>query len=873
MFRIRFAIFLLIPFLHFSLTLAPSLRGQDAESIPPQEIEELEAKLAESEESGSNARKKLALKRVIRSAEALLKANEKASNRYEALGVIFRGQQALIQIEDSATHRRDFLKTCAELASAPKEYAAIRLDADLLLSQAELAKRGASPEERAEALIPLVKRYQDTEVEAKVIRVAMLMALEFGDARLIGYLRQVIAERFPGDPEMINFQRDKLAGQVFGAPFIGQFEQTNGKLWSFPTDCLGLTTGLYFWSKENGGLEDLQELAAAWKKVPPEDQVRYRFVSFNLDELPDSGESTLRELGLDWPALKLPGGKDHPIYKTYARRDPSIITVSPTGYAAIFISGGRSSRGYERNLQSMLARVWTKSRYTQQLQSIFSGEWMVVDALGEFDSTRPPELKAVADQGEGEAITLKPTSNAVPPATLTEIQACFLRPPVRYRANVDLVRAGFKRADALCKNAIEKYPEAENLWIVRNRRIIALLGLWQIDHEHADLEAAVTEARSALESDYPSGTDVVPRFCLAKQALRSGTEDPSVVIPELVQHFEGPEAFGPALGAAALLALDVGDRRLHEQYRAVILVQQAEHPMMCTVVSFMLNRYQRYWLYHPPFVAGWTYGRRQGHFLSIGEPEQSQRSIAFELEPLEGARLRVPEDISGRWTIIEFVSTAEGARHMQRYGSFIEKRPFDDVQIYAAVIGEDLQATRAKVEAKEKPDPFPTFVLPEGIDNPVVNFLGILDEDQRPNLLILRPDGSIAAAVSGLTMQYQKENVVQNVIEWHDERLVDLALQQGDIEEAKRLAFAFVPPVDPSADETKKPASSPVVVPHLRSRAKVYMAMEDWESAFEDIQAVYLQVNSKAGWLSMRTEELAKTEALKVEIESHLDTK
>ena len=154
-----------------------------------------------------------------------------------------------------------------------------------------------------------------------------------------------------------------------------------------------------------------------------------------------------------------------------------------------------------------------------------------------------------------------------------------------------------------------------------------------------------------------------------------------------------------------------------------------------------------------------------------------------------------------------------------------------------------------------------------------MNFLGILDEDQRPNLLILRPDGSIAAAVSGLTMQYQKENVVQNVIEWHDERLVDLALQQGDIEEAKRLAFAFVPPVDPSADETKKPASSPVVVPHLRSRAKVYMAMEDWESAFEDIQAVYLQVNSKAGWLSMRTEELAKTEALKVEIESHLNTK
>ena len=50
----------------------------------------------------------------------------------------------------------------------------------------------------------------------------MLMALEFGDARLVSHLREVIAERFAGDPDMINFQRDKLGGQVFGAPFSKQ---------------------------------------------------------------------------------------------------------------------------------------------------------------------------------------------------------------------------------------------------------------------------------------------------------------------------------------------------------------------------------------------------------------------------------------------------------------------------------------------------------------------------------------------------------------------------------------------------------------------------------------------------------------------------
>ena len=32
-------------------------------------------------------------------------------------------------------------------------------------------------------------------------------------------------------------------------------------------------------------------------------------------------------------------------------------------------------------------------------------------------------------------------------------------------------------------------------------------------------------------------------------------------------------------------------------------------------------------MYQPPFVAGWTYGRRQGHFLAIGTPEAVFRCV------------------------------------------------------------------------------------------------------------------------------------------------------------------------------------------------------------------------------------------------------
>ncbi|MFP6765751.1 MAG: hypothetical protein VB858_19125, partial [Planctomycetaceae bacterium] len=63
----------------------------------------------------------------------------------------------------------------------------------------------------------------------------------------------------------------------------------------------------------------------------------------------------------------------------------------------------------------------------------------------------------------------------------------------------------------------------------------------------------------------------------------------------------------------------------------------------------------------------------------------------------------------------------------------------------------------------------------------------------------------------------------------------------------------------------KKPAQK-ISIPHLRSRAKVYLAMGDLKAACTDAEEVYLAVNIKAGWLSMRTDDLEQTEALKATI-------
>jgi hypothetical protein len=846
-----------------SLCVVPTI-AQEGAQISPIEIAALEAKLGTTAKASSSARKKLELNRVLREGHALLAAHKTTPNRYEVLGILFRAQQALLGLENSTTNRAGLLVICRQLASAPNEYAAIRLDADLLLSQVEQAKKGGDLQARANALRPLISRYQDTEVETKVIRIAMLMALEFGDVRLVGHLQQVIAERCPGDPEMINFQRDKLGGQVFGAPFIGHFEQADGKVVRFPMDTLGTTTALYFWSKDDDGMADLEELAVAWKKVPPADAVRMRFVSMNLDGLPDAGESILRGLGLDWPALKLPDGRKHTIYKTYARRDPSIITVSPTGYAALFMSGGRRSRGYERNLQSMLARVWTKAHYTGQLQSMFTGEYLIVNPAGDFDPAAPPEWKAVGSNKSGPVASLTRTKASVPTEVLASIQACFIQTPLRYRAPLDQVRIGFEQADALCRRAIAEHADAEDLWIVRNRRIIALLGLWQLNLDQSHLEAAVATAEATLAGSYPQGTDVVARFCLAKHELRATDADPASVINRMIEQAGGDRASGNVLAAAAVLALDVGDRSLHEQYRRAFLDKHSADRVLWTATSFLLDRYQRYWLYHPPFVAGWTYGRRQGHFLATGQPEDATRSLNAEFKTLDGNTIRIPESSAGKWTVISFIQNVQSSAVMHGKMAYIKTRPFDDVNLFVAVLNDDVEATKAVVDARKNPEEYPIVIVPGGMQNSIVQELGFLEEGTRPNIVILRPDGSVAAALSGMTMSTQHGDVVKNVIEWHDEKAVDAALARGDLDEAKRLAFAFAPVVDP-AMPAKKPAKT-ISVPHLRSRAKVYMAMQQWQAALDDAEQAYLAVNIKAGWLSMRTAELDMTEKLKATI-------
>jgi len=871
----------LLAFAAFGLSMPESTAQEAAPAAPKEVIAEFEKALASAKDGSSAARHRLAVKRVIRDAEESLASHANSPSRFLILEFIFRARQQLIALDDDGENRKALLETCRELAKAPDEFAELRIEADLLVSQADLAKQGGNAEARAKALRPLVDRYANTPVAAKVLRMAMVMALELGDNRLVTDLQEMIEKRFAGDLEMIAFQRDKLGGQVVGAPFTGTFERSDGKMLRFPMDGLGRSTMFVFWSKENGGQELLKGLAAAALEKKDELAGRLEIISFNLDELPDAGESIVRGHGADWQVLRLPGGKKNPVYDAYVRIDPRILTVSPTGCTALVMSGTTKQKAnsegepdYGRMLQSTLARYWTDPRYVAQLSSLMAGDFLVLDPVGGIDPTRPPELKAFA---KGEATQpLTRTTACVPEETLSTIQKCFVAPPQRYRLTHTEARASYAKAVELCRKTIIDHPAAPDLWIVHNRLIVALLGLWKTDADLGQLEAAIAESKAALAAGCPPGCDVVARFCVASGALRDPAANPHHLLDQLVADCGGEKAAGPVFSVAALLALDVADRKRFEDYRKIILKNHTETPMMWTFTSFLLDRYHDYWLFQAPFTAGWSYGRRQDFFLTKGEPEDARRMLRTELKTLDGGAFRIPEDLDSQWTAIIFSKAgpwnkkrddglpSSPERLAKPVADFAASRPAGDVKVYLAMLDGDAATIRAGFGAKEAP--CPVLTVPGGIDNPLIQRLGILSEDNQINSVLIGKDGRIAVVVSGLATQSGREGtVLAHVIEHNDREFVSAALERGDIEAAKARIFSLAPPFDPQAvDNRGRPLKKPQVsLSHLVARARLYVALKEWDKALADAGEVVQRQLGTDGGMSLRTDELDEAEQLK----------
>jgi len=864
-------------------------------------VAELDQSLAAASDATSPARQRLAVRRVIRDAEQLVEAQKDTPDRFPILEFLFRARQQLIALDDDPQHRKALLETCRQLVKAPDDMALLRLEADLLLSQAEQAKKGEGAD-RSEALRQFVARYVSTPAGTRALRAAMLMALEFGDSRLVDDLRAITAEHYSSDLEMITFLRDNLGGQVFGVPFVGHYQRSDDKMERFPMDVLGHSSMVIFWSKDNENvLQYLTDMAAAYKLDQRNIDGRIEIISVNLDELPDAGESIIRAVGADWPCLHFPGGRDSPVYKAYVRTDPLNLRVAPTGQTAMITHDYSRKRSeprtkeieqeikqikpsedltqYIENFRRATIRGWNRDEYAMNLSALMTGDFLIFDPETTLDPLLPPELKATG----AKAGPLKRSPNSVPEETLAAIQNCLIAPPHRYHAGISEIRTSYQNMVDLSRKAIADHPEAPDLWIVRNRLMIGLLGLWKTDFKLEHFEAAVAEAELAMEAGFPDGTDLIARFCLARQALRDPQADDGAVIDGLVADYGGNKAPGPALAVACLLALDVADEKRFQDYRKAILKNHTEPPMMWIFSGFLLDRYHEYWLFQVPFTAGWSFGRREKYEMQKGDAEEAQRMLKAELPTIDGSVFRIPEDLKAEYTAIFLAQPPpwkgrerddpkppSPGNMLRNFPDFVFARP--DLDLVVAMYNQaDEAAIREgiKLRGNKEQLEYPILQLPDGLSHPLVQRLGI--QSGKEAAVIVNKQGRILAVRSGLSFG-EVTTSFENTVMRQDELKVNKALERGDVAAAEKLILSLAPPYDPEAkDERGRKLPEPKYsMYHLRARARVYMALKQWDKALADAEFVVQKLLGAAGGMSLRTDELDESEALRDQIRKEI---
>jgi len=802
------------------LFAAPVCLAEQA-PIPADKLAALEQELEQAAIGKSAVKVRMAFRGVARQASALLEASPEAPNRYAAIAVLFRCQKILLGLEITEKNRNALFATCTRLSKAPEEYAELRLEADLLLSERDLAEAEATVAERVRALREIIEKYRNTSAERRCLTLALLLASRHRASDLEIEIKKRLAEdRFAGDHEMIALR--PLAN--LNAVFSGTYKSADKALVSFPSDRLGHQYLVIFWSTKPRGSEGHETFLARIREQQERFPGRFEVYSLNLDEMPDAGKSILSQSGVKGTALHLPGGRRHSAYLAYARRDPVAFLVNAQGHASL--QAGQTvpwpmptpARGKGAANPGPGLGMWLDdARYVAQLRSLFIGDFLVADPR---PASRIPHLAS----------------------SMEAIQSCFTRPPLRYRLTRKAELDGYRRAEKLCAAAIQQHPAAADLWRVRNRRIIALIGMWNLAREPKHLAQAVEEAKAMLATKLPPGADVIARFCLVKDALWGEGAIPKVLLRDLTGAEGGGKAPARALAAAAVLAIEANAEHLYQDYRQRLLcLSDEDHPELWPVLSLIRDRHHNHRMFwgNP---GRWGYSETQryrGRYVVSGvrSPEKTNRVLAGTLKDLDGRDLRMPKDLGGKMAGIVFVEppaeASDRAVCVKRVKDFAGQFSRNSVPVIVAFLSEDTGAVRSMI--KECGGSFRAAMVPGGLGSPLVRRLGILSADRIPNPFLLHGDGAIAWWISGLTYTVARtpmEGAVTAAIGINIEKLrTDRAFQplkQGDFQRAVLLLTERLPP---------KKGGDWWTADRFQGRALAYMGLKNWEAALTDIDA------------------------------------
>ena len=830
-------------YLFISLTI---IVYSDSQYISQRLILSLQKKFDKNSSEESSSERRREYKKIVRSAESLIVKNPLSKNRFELLGLIFQSKKEILILKPDVRGQKDLIDTCNKLLSAPDEYAILRFQAEILLNQWSKKTLEKSDFDKLLDIAGMADKYKNTSAELDCAIVCANLAFNLGHQDLLKSLRHTIATKFSDNPKAVAFLKDRFNYKSGSLLFKGKFKYNDGSDIVLPIDKAGHAYLSCFWSNHT---RDLKKKLLEIKKLQEKNNFKFDVLSFNLDELPDAGKKTLDLYGLNWKTLHLPDGNQNQLFKSMGSDATWLVRITNANGYVITTPIGSTYRTYGRltDLDEYVIMTVDKDPYLAMIQSLRIGEFLITNHSKPFNINYPPEINDFSR----ETNLLKEkkiiwNDNDIPSETLKTIQKYFITGSSRYKLSENQVFSNYKKVSALCHEAIKGYPLTQHKWVVLNRHIIALLGLWNLSSEAKYLDEALSYAKIILKSTALLEAQIVAKFCLAKVAIREANSK----IDNLIQNFligYDPKSLPPSvIAAVTILSLDATSPRVFPKYRELVLDNLLNNTKYAGLSAYLYNKFVISRLFRGNYYSAEVRGRH-GFRSWQKHTELRNRFFNFKLNNLKGEAIVFPNNNPEKTNVMIFLGTPKNDSDQKAHLSqitIIDKLSKDyklkNLNLIYTFIETDIIKVKS-ICTRYNLNNEQVAIVPNGINNPHIQELGILLADERPNTFLVNHDKRILWSITGMYHMATSYNAITGVIK---ESIVnkDLSLAKSAFNNKnfrKALSF-YQDSFPPSSRHTPGLWSS-----HMIELSKTHIALNNYQEALNGYKTLLAEHHKK----------------------------
>jgi hypothetical protein len=412
---------------------------------------------------------------------------------------------------------------------------------------------------------------------------------------------------------------------------------------------------------------------------------------------------------------------------------------------------------------------------------------------------------------------------AAPTAMTQAVHDAYIPAPRRYHLDTPQALEMYGKVIAACDAALAAHKDNAELWKVHNLHIVASMGQWRLTRKAKHIEKAAMSAQDVLKSQAAPDDKLLARYCLAVKDLNDNEPDAKDLLGKFMTDCGGEEAGAKAHALAFLLAFATGSRAHYETYRDLLLNKFHSDPAIWTLSSHLLD----------PKGSAMLFERA----LPQVKKKDDRKKYDVVAETTDSSRPFDAAFIQGSFNKDNVNTVIFAEKSDDRTAISMQESMFKACQNVSTAIGVFPAKDKAHFEGWFKKHSWrakAVFLEPAEWDDASRKW-GVVATSKAPTAYVVKPDGSILVAVSGLssaTRGTRSSLDVEAAIRQYKLDLSDNSLFHGDYATyIKEVNSSF--PLENAARPRYSTSYEDRVCKHRLKQIWTYIQMKDWEKALE----------------------------------------